>query len=131
MHCATKDVGAEGTVSKHFDASYRPGRSRHWLKAKHTITGRFAVAGWRPSSPSRPGGLILADADGLVGVATVSLPETERAGLVALIGRYGQRHPTGSLTIPPDCVTATVRYSSRTPTHGHLREAAVVAVQPA
>jgi bifunctional non-homologous end joining protein LigD len=37
MHEATRSIGAEGTVSKRSDSPYRPGRSRHWLKAKHKM----------------------------------------------------------------------------------------------
>ena len=47
-----------------------------------------------------------------------------------LVRRYGRKHPTGAVTIPEDCITATVHYTSRTPTHGILREASVVAVRP-
>jgi hypothetical protein len=48
-----------------------------------------------------------------------------------LLQRYGRSHPTGAITIPEDGLVATVLCTSRTPTHGLLREAAVVAVQPA
>ena len=101
------------------------------LKAKHSKTEAFQVAGWRPSTPSRPGGLILAEDDDPIAVATLALADSQRAALVDLLHRYGRRHPTGTITIPDDCLTATVRYTSRTPTHGHLREAFVLAVQPA
>jgi hypothetical protein len=47
----------------------------------------------------------------------VAHPADERAALVDLIERYGQRHSS-------DC-------TSRTPTHGHLREAFVVSLEPA
>jgi hypothetical protein len=48
-----------------------------------------------------------------------------------LVDALGQVSPTGAITIPEDCLSATVRYTSRTPTHGLLREAMVVALQPA
>jgi hypothetical protein len=95
----------------------REGRVLHIrLKAKHSRTETFQVAGWRPSTPSRPGGLIVAE-------------ENQPIAVVELLHRYGRRHPAGTITIPGDCLTATVRYTSRTPTHGHLREAFVLAVQ--
>jgi hypothetical protein len=65
------------------------------LKAKHRTSGWFDVAGWRPSNPGRPGGLVVAQGDDVVGVAVVALPMAERAGLADLIDRYGRRHPTG------------------------------------
>jgi bifunctional non-homologous end joining protein LigD len=132
MHQATADIGAEGTVSKAVRSFYRGGRrSRFWLKAKHSRTDTFQVAGWRPSTASRPGGLILAEDDEPVAVATLALADKDRQDLVDLLHRYGRRHPTGTVTIPDDCLTATVRYTSRTPTHRHLREAFVLAVHPA
>ncbi len=101
------------------------------LKAKHSKTDTFRVAGWRPSTPSRPGGLILVEGDGPIAVATLALADKDRQDLVDLLHRWGRRHPTGAITIPPDCLTAPVRYTSCTPTHGHLREASLMAVQPA
>jgi bifunctional non-homologous end joining protein LigD len=129
MHQATAAVIGEGTCSKRLDSPYRPGRSRHWLKIKHRVVETFDVAGWRPSTPSRPGGLIVAQAGDIIGVATLALPQQDRKGLVDLIERYGRRHPTGSITIG-EGVQATVHYTSRTPTNGHLREAFVDAVYP-
>jgi len=64
------------------------------------VTETFQVAGWRPSTPSRPGGLILAEHGEILGVATLAISDEQRTGLVELIQRYGQRHPTGSVTIP-------------------------------
>jgi hypothetical protein len=63
-------------------------------------------------------------------VATLAIAETDRQDLIDLLHRYGRRHP-GAVTIADDCLTAIVRYTSRTPTHGHLREAFVIAVRPA
>jgi hypothetical protein len=45
--------------------------------------------------------------------------------------RSGRHHPTGTITIPEDALKATLHYICRTPTHGHLREAIVVAMHPA
>jgi ATP-dependent DNA ligase len=132
MHQATADIGAEGTVSKAVRSLYRGGRrSRFWLKTKHSRTGNFQVAGWRPSTASRPGGLILVENDHPVAVATLAIADQDRRNLVDLLHRYGRQHPTGTVTIADDCITATVRYTSRTPTNGHLREAFVLAVRPA
>ena len=75
MHEATRAVQAEGTVSKRTSSAYRPGRSRQWLKAKHKVEQRLQVAGWRPSTPARPGGLILAEHGGPIGVGALAMPE--------------------------------------------------------
>jgi ATP-dependent DNA ligase len=132
MHQATADIGAEGTVSKAVRSLYRGGRrSRFWLKTKHCRVYTFQVGGWRPSTSSRPGGLILVENNDPVAVATLALANKERQELIDLLHKYGRQHPTGTVTIPADCLTATVRYTSRTPTHGHLREAFVLAVHPA
>jgi hypothetical protein len=48
----------------------------------------------------------------------IAVADHERAPLVDLLPRYGRRHPTGAVTIPDDCLTATVRYTSRTPLTG-------------
>jgi ATP-dependent DNA ligase len=130
MHQATAAVMGEGTCSKRLDSPYRPGRSRRWLKIKHEVVETFDLAGWRPSTPSRPGGLIVAQHGEIIGVAALAISDEDRRGLVALIERHGRRHPTGSITIG-EGVQATVHYTSRTPTHGHLREAFVVSVYPA
>ena len=131
MHQATADTGLEGTVSKQARSAYRPGRSSAWVKAKHRVTATFEVAGWKPPTGSRPGGLILAEGGEPVGVAPLGLPRAERVGLLALAGRYGRRHPSGTVTLPGGCLEAVVRFSSRTPTHRLLREPSVVAVRPA
>jgi bifunctional non-homologous end joining protein LigD len=131
MHEATRSIGAEGTVSKRSHSAYRPGRSRHWLKTKHKIVGTLPVVGWRPSTPARAGGLILADKGEPVGRAALAMPEDERRALVDLLQSYGRHHPTGTVTIPEDRIQAVVQYTSRTPTHGHLREAFVVSIEPA
>jgi bifunctional non-homologous end joining protein LigD len=131
MHEATRSLQAERTVSKRSGSPYQAGRSRRWTKAKHKTVQALQVAGWRPSRPGRPGGLIVAEEGQPIGVATLALPDSQRAALVDLLRRYGRLHPTGAVTIPDGCLEAEVRYTSRTPTHGHLREAFVDAVTPA
>jgi hypothetical protein len=74
---------------------------------------------------------MLAEKDEPIAVASLVIADHERAALVDLLHCYGRQHPTGTITIPADCLTATVRYTSRAPTHGHLREAFVLAVHPA
>jgi hypothetical protein len=131
MFAATRSVRAEGTVSKRTDSLYRGGRSRQWRNAKHKVVETLQVAGWRPSLPGRPGGVLLADRGEWVGVGTLNLPGDQRAAVLDLLDQYGQRHSTGRITIPTDCIEAVVHYTSRPPTHGHLREASVVPVEPA
>ena len=41
-----------------------------------------------------------------------------------------RHHPTGVVMIPESRIQAIAHYTARTPTHGHLREAFVVAVEP-
>jgi hypothetical protein len=62
--------------------------------------------------------------------APLAMPERQRVALVDLLQRYGRHHATGVVTIPEDCIRATVHDTARTPTRGHLREAFVVAVEP-
>ena len=54
----------------------------------------------------------------------------DRVALIDLLQRYGRHHPTGVVMIPEDRIQATVHYTAHNPTHGHLREAFVVAVEP-
>ncbi len=130
MHEATRNLQAEGTVSKRSGSPYQAGRSRRWTKAKHRTVQTLQVAGWRPSRPGRPGGLIVAEDGQPIGVASLALPESQRAALIDLVQRYGRQHPTGAVTIPEDCIEADVRFTSRTPTHGHLREAFIDGIRP-
>jgi hypothetical protein len=118
-------------VSKRANSVYRGGRSRQWRKTKHKVVETLQVAGWRPSVPGRPGGVLLADEGEWVGVGTLNLPGNQRAAVLDLVERYGQSHSNGTITIPTDCIQALVHYTSRTPTHGHLREAFVVSIEPA
>jgi hypothetical protein len=118
-------------VLKRSDSIYRPGRSRQWRKAKHKMVETLQVGGSHPSTPGRPRGVLLADNGDCVGVATLALPSDQRSGLVDLLGRYGRHDPTGTITIPRDCLRAVVHYTSRPPNLGHLREAFVVSIEPA
>jgi ATP-dependent DNA ligase len=129
MHEATRAVQAEGTVSKRVGSVYRPGRSRQWLKAKHKVEEKLQVAGWRPSTPARPGGLILAEHGEPIGVGALAMLARQRVALIDLLQRYGRHHPSGVVMIPQDRIQAIVHYTARTPTHGHLREAFVVGVE--
>jgi hypothetical protein len=74
--------------------------------------------------------VLSADRGEWVGVGTLNLPADQRAAVLDLVQRYGQRHSSRTITIPMGCIQAVVHYTSRTPTHGHLREAFVVSVGP-
>lgn len=113
MWAATAAIGAEGVVAKRRDSTYRAGRSRSWLKTKHRTVAWFDVAGWRPSTPGRPGGLVVAHGDDVVGVAVVALAQAERSGLADLVERYGCRHPTGTVTLPAGALSARVSFMAR------------------
>ena len=54
-------------------------------------TEAFQGARWRPLTPSRPGGLILADKEEPIAVATLALADIERAALVDLLHHDGRR----------------------------------------
>jgi bifunctional non-homologous end joining protein LigD len=47
--------GLEGVVAKRADSTYRPTRSRDWLKIKRDPEGDFAVCGYTPPKNSRAG----------------------------------------------------------------------------
>jgi hypothetical protein len=131
MHRATAEAGARGHGSKRRAGAYRPGRSRFWVKVKHSTTGTFDVQGWRPATASHPAELLLADGDDWVGTAILAIPPAERAPFVEFVQRYG--HPSGPdlFRLPHGCLSAAVRYTSRTPTRRQLREAVVTSIAPA
>ena len=129
MWAATAAIGAEGVVAKRRDSTYRPGRSRNWLKTKHRTFAWLDVVGWRPTTPARPGGLVVAHGDDVVGVAAVALPAAEKAALAALIDRYGHRHPSGTTTLPPGALCAEVSFMAR-PGVALLREAVAHQLRP-
>ena len=129
MYEATRAVQAEGTVSKRTSSTYRPGRSRQWLKAKLRVEQKLHVAGWRPSTPARPGGLILAKEGEPIGVGTLAMPERQRVALVDLLQRYRRHHPSGVVMVPEKPHPGH-RALHRPHAHGHRREAFVVAVEP-
>jgi hypothetical protein len=81
-------------VSKRTDSAYKPGRSRRWRKAKHKSVETVQVVGWRPSTPGRPGGVILAESGEPIGLAALAMPEPQRVALLDLLQRYGRQHPT-------------------------------------
>ena len=80
------------------------------LQDRNLSSGRLAAV-----HPSRLGGLILAELDDPIAVATLAIADSQRSALVDLLHRYGRRHPTGTITIPDDCLTTTVRYTSAPP----------------
>lgn len=45
LHAATREQRLEGVVSKRRDSRYRPGRTRDWVKAKHTADSAHVVVG--------------------------------------------------------------------------------------
>ena len=63
-----------------------------------------------------------------MGAAVLALPGPAREALASVLERYGARHPTGTLTVPAGCVEVEVRYTTRTPTNGLLREAAAIGI---
>ena len=54
-------LGLEGIITKRADSTYRPGRSKAWIKCKCSFRQEFVVAGYVPSSTSRKavGSLVL------------------------------------------------------------------------
>lgn len=52
---SVSQLGLEGVVSKRATATYQPGRSRTWLKAKSRLAGEFPIAGYTLSD--KAGGL--------------------------------------------------------------------------
>jgi hypothetical protein len=78
------------------------------------------------------------DHQGLAAAVELGLSNSRLEGIngkIRLIQRrgygYGREHPTGAVTIPEDCIQADVHYRARTPTQGRLREAFVMAIEPA
>jgi hypothetical protein len=102
------------------------------LRRAHNNTGALTRVrtNYINRTPARSGGLIIAEAGEPIGVASIALADQEREGVVELLRRYGRRHPTGAVTIPEDCLVATVTFTSRTPTHGLLRDATVITISP-
>jgi hypothetical protein len=129
MHEATRNLQAEGTVSKRPDS---PTRRADPGAGPRPSTGQSRPFSWLDGAPQlrpRPGGLIVAEEGQPIGVASLTLPDSQRAALLELMHRYGRQHHTGAVTIPENCLEADMRFTSRTPTHGHLREAFVDAVR--
>ena len=55
-----------------------------------------------------------------IGTATLTTPLNQRQALAHLFARYGRHHPTGMVAVPEGRLSATVRYSSRTPVRGRF-----------
>jgi hypothetical protein len=129
MYEATRALKAQSTVSKLWT---RPAK---WLAPRvgpGTNAGRtrpLPVAGRRPSRMGRPSGLIVAEHDQDIGLRHTSARQSAD-GLGRPAAALRSQHPTGAVTIPHDCPEADVRYTARTPTHGHLREVFVDAIRP-
>jgi hypothetical protein len=100
--------------------------------AQGQAQGRAKAAGGRLTTVHTrpPGELILAEHGEPIGVGTLAIPESQRVALIDLLERYGRQHPSGTILISDDRIQAIVHYTLRTPTHGHLREAFLVAVEP-
>jgi hypothetical protein len=102
------------------------------IKAKHSRTETFQVAGWRPSTSSRPGGLILAEDDDPIAVAT--LANRTHLVFVAALVSVGIVTTTGAAIIQSKTADGNGRprklYMPRPPTeppHGERRCPAGVA----
>ncbi len=88
------------------------------------------MAGWRLSTPARRRDLILAEHGELIGLGVLAIPERQRVALIELLQRYEWHHPDRHRPHPGRPHSAIVHYTARTPTHGYLRDAFVVAVEP-
>jgi bifunctional non-homologous end joining protein LigD len=107
---ASRQAGMEGIVGKRRDSRYRPGRrSPDWRKIKNFRTQEVIVAGWRPGSGRRAGGigsLILAvnDADGLRYAGGVGTGFTERmlADLAGRLAPLARKTPPFGHDLPRD-----------------------------
>jgi hypothetical protein len=113
------------------DSLYRPGRSRQWRKAKHKMVETLQVAGWRPSTPGRPGGMLLADNGEPIGLAPSPCLKASAPGSSTCWDGTGDtirlgRSPSPRTASRPSCTTRRAA-----PTLGHLREAFVVCIEPA
>jgi len=131
---ATRDLGLEGVVAKDPRSTWRPCRSRRWLKAKHWRHGTFAVIGWAASTDKEPAGLVIGAPGAIgelrvVGVAPLNVDREARAIVMALIDSLRtERAPMvaprwrRAVTWVDDGLVAEVRYLERTPS-GLLRHA--------
>ena len=120
------ELGSSG-FSNSGPRSAPTGRTRVSLTVKRRPEIVLTVVGSRPSG--RPGGLIVAEGEDPVGRATLALPHTQRRAEVDLIGKYGRKHPTRTITLLQLCLEAVVQYTRRT-TSGHLREATATTIRP-
>jgi len=131
---ATKGLGLEGIVAKDPRSTWRPCRSRRWLKAKHWRHATFAVMGWAASTDKEAAGVVVGAPGAVgelrvVGVAPLNVDRETRAIVMAKIeGLRSERVPMlaprwrRAVTWVDDGLVAEVRYLERTPT-GLLRHA--------
>jgi bifunctional non-homologous end joining protein LigD len=134
LWAATQDLGLEGVVAKDPRSTWRPCRSRRWLKAKHWRHGTFRVMGWAASTDKEPAGLVVGAPGAIgelrvVGVAPVHADRETRDVVMRLIdGLRIDRVPVlaprwrRTVTWVEDSLVADVRYLERTPM-GLLRHA--------
>jgi bifunctional non-homologous end joining protein LigD len=137
---ATKDLGLEGVVAKDPRSTWRPCRSRRWLKAKHWRHGTFAVMGWAESTDKDPAGLVLGAPGAIgelrvVGVAPLNVDRETRQVVMGLIDSLRTHRPPmlaprwrRAVQWVDDGLEAEVRYLERTPT-GLLRHASARSVR--
>jgi bifunctional non-homologous end joining protein LigD len=131
---ATHDLGLEGVVAKDPRSTWRPCRTRRWLKAKHWRHGAFRVMGWAASTDKEPAGLVLGAPGAVgemrvIGVAPLNVDRESRQVAMRLIDELrtdrvpllGPRWRRAVHWVN-DGLVADVRYLERTPT-GLLRHA--------
>jgi bifunctional non-homologous end joining protein LigD len=86
MVAVSRERGLEGVLAKRLTSQYLPGRrSPHWRKVKNVRTQEVIVAGWRPGSGRREGG---------IGSLLLGLPSEE--GLV-YVGHVGTGFTSAAL----------------------------------
>jgi bifunctional non-homologous end joining protein LigD len=128
---ASRELGFEGVVAKAHRSTYRPGRSREWLKVKHQLRQELVVGGWQPGAGSREGrvGSLLVgyhDAEGLryAGKVGTGFTDAELDRLTALLApRERDTSPFVDPDVPRDArfctpdLVAEVRFSGWTSGH--------------
>lgn len=101
------------------------------LKSKHRVSAQFAVIGWRLGTPGKPAGLVLAEHDVPLCVATVALAAGRRTALADLLQRPGCRHPSGHDHHSRPLPGREGSLQQPHPTRGILREPAAVDLRAA
>jgi ATP-dependent DNA ligase len=85
LHATLLSEGAEGTVWKHLDRPYEPGRRvKHWIKRKGTVQLEAFVSGFKPGTPGK-------GHESLVGAVEFSVPDAA-----------GNHRPVGWVSSWPD-----------------------------